>query len=168
MPDPRQRGSNRRPSSNVGLPGAAVRTPKKASDLVIGQDLDLRNSHPCWNFAHMDTTYAGSWDWNLDVDEQASFFGLLKEMQRLTWAEIEKLTYNGSGGYRKPLHHAMPTEGLCDEAKDRLHAIRLGEQETLYRFRLGSTVRLWGAFLPGRHELSVIWWDRDHQVYPLD
>lgn len=78
------------------------------------------------------------------------------------------MTYNGRKGARRPLHHAMPTDNLSRAAKERLHDLRLGELEEVFRFRLGSSIRLWGAFLPEQHEFYVIWWDRAHCVYPLD
>jgi hypothetical protein len=144
-------------------PSALSRSPKTAHGLQIGTDLDLGNSQPCWNFGLIDHSHEGSWDWKITSDESETFLKFLSDMQKLSWNEIRALT---TGKHKK--NHDMPTESLCKEAKDRLGEIGLGDQESLFRFRLSGKVRLWGLFLGRRHEFHILWWDRDHEVYPTD
>lgn len=148
--------------------GKASKVPKRIADLKVGEDIDRDQSLPCWNYQHIDLTYSGSWDWNLTASETAQCLQFLQAIQGSTWQEIVRMTYNGKGGLRKRLHHSQPSESLCAEAKQRLHALQLGEQEEVFRFRLGSETRLWGAFVGFGHEFHIIWWDRAHKVYPLE
>jgi hypothetical protein len=152
----------KRPKAQAVVPGS-TRVPKKADDLLVGEDIELASSKPCWDFALMDHDYSGSWDWALDAAEHQQFARFLTEMQRLTWRDIWNQT---SGGHRK--HHDQATSSLCKEAKDRLRELRLDEQEKIFRFRLAGPVRLWGFFIGAEHQFRLLWWDRAHQVYPTE
>lgn len=142
-------------------PPAPTRSAKAASDIVVGADLDLGKSEPCFTFGLLDSDHHGSWDWDLTEGERATFLGFMRESGRLTWNELRSQT---TGGHKK--HHDQATESLCKEARDRLGEIGLGDQESLFRFRLAGKTRLWGVFIGERHEFNVLWWDRDHEVYP--
>lgn len=144
-------------------PPAPARSPKAAADIVVGTDFDLGKSEPCWSFGLLDHDHRGSWDWELTDSERATFLAFVRDTGSSTWNALRGQT---SGGHKK--HHDMPTESLSKEARDRLGEIGLGDQETLFRFRLAGKLRLWGAFIGKRHEFNVIWWDRDHLVYPSD
>lgn len=144
-------------------PRAAVRSPKTADGLNVGVDLDLGNSEPCWSFGLLDESHVGSWDWELSSSERGTFLKFLRDTQGTTWNQIRAQT---AGGHKK--HHDMATDILCKEAKARLDELGLGDQESLFRFRLAGKLRVWGAFIGRRHEFNVIWWDRDHEVYPTD
>lgn len=111
----------------------------------------------------LDHDHHGSWDWDLTPDERDTFLRFMRDTQSSTWNELRSQT---SGGHKK--HHDMATDDLAKEARERLGEIGLGDQESLFRFRLTGKVRLWGAFVGQRHEIHVIWWDREHQVYPTD
>lgn len=145
------------------LPAAAARIPKRSSDLVVDVDVDQWNSPPCWNYRYIDNAHFGAWDWRLSDAEQLQLWDFLKQMQGLSWKEIRNQTH---GGHFK--HHDMAAEVLADEAKERLWELKLGELEQVFRFRLQGKVRLWGAFIGKGHEFYLLWWDRDHAVYPTD
>ena len=162
------RGNSAKKVKTRAVPGASTQKPKSAAGLVVGEDISLEDSTPCWDFRLMDHSHSGAWDWDLTPEEHDQFLAFLRDMQRSTWREIGQMTYNGAGGYRKNSNHAMKAEVICEEAKSRLDKLGIGDQESLYRFRLGSSLRIWGAFIAARHEFSVLWWDRDHKVYPLD
>lgn len=160
------KGGNK-PKTLAGI-GSASKTPKRIADLKVGEDIDRDMSVPCWNYQHVDLTHSGSWDWILTPSETAQYLQFLQDIQRSTWQEIVRMTYNGKGGHRKQAHHSQTSDSLCTEAKERLHALKLGELESVFRFRLGSEIRLWGAFVGFGHEFHILWWDRAHKVYPLD
>jgi hypothetical protein len=158
---------NKRKSAKAGgaLPSSS-KIPKRASELSVGEDIDLPSSNPCWNFSLMDRSYdGGSWDWDLSIEEHVQFLDFLHEMQKLTWKEIWAQTTGGRVAHRK--HHDHDTDSLCAEARERLSDVKLGEQSKLFRFRLGGTIRVWGFFRNSDHQFYLLWWDRDHEVYPV-
>lgn len=121
-----------------------------------------------WTAKQLDHEFSGDWDWDLSASELLSVLRHLEDMQLLTWREIETHQYNGKGGRRSQMHHSMPVEKICTDARERLrshYADRITPEE-IFRFRLGTSVRLWGARSGPLFE--VLWFDRDHRVYPLD
>jgi hypothetical protein len=157
---------NARKVRSKSSPPDASRSPKKSADIKVGEDLDLGKSEPCWNFGLVDHSHTGSWDWVLTDAERDTFLKFLKDTQSSTWNDLRAQDTGGRVRHKK--HHSMATDILCKEAKDRLGEIGLGDQEELFRFRLSGKVRLWGAFLGDRHEFHILWWDRNHLVYPTD
>ncbi|WP_343932276.1 hypothetical protein [Nesterenkonia lutea] len=99
----------------------------------------------------------------MDTKRTIELLKFLEECGKKTWGEIEQET---SGGHRK--HHGQPLDSLCAEARERLRAQGLTEdsEEELFRFRLTGPGRLWG-FKSGSL-FKLIWWDENHQVYPLE
>lgn len=83
-------------------------------------------------------------------------------MERLTWTQVRAQT---TGGHRR--HHPIPVERLCPEAQRRLQDLKLDIDE-LFRFRLSGSRRLWGAVDDEEGVFYAVWWDPDHQVYPVE
>jgi len=150
----------RHPKSAV-VPPAPSRNPKAEGDLVVGEDLTLGELRPCFDFSKLDRGHEGSWDWNLSSAEHQTFLDFLRDMQALRWNEIFR---QAAGGHKK--HHYQAADTLCRQAQDRLAELGLDLQEELFRFRLAGTVRVWGVFIGASHQFFLLWWDRDHQVYP--
>lgn len=153
---------NKKPKTR-GTIQEVTRVPKRLSELKVGEDINQGQSAPCFGFSRLDSDFQGLWDWHLTPEEHLAFVTFLKSMAGLTWNEIRGQTTNG---HKK--HHDQSTDSLCKDARDRLWELGLGAEEQVFRFRLGGTVRLWGVFLAGTHELHILWWDRDHQVYPTE
>ncbi len=108
----------------------------------------------------LDHTYDGEWDWNLTPTETAELLTILGDLAKKTWREVRQL---GVNGHRR--HHAQPLESLCQAAQQRLEEIELNLEE-LFRLRHGSTLRIWGHLVgPVFH---IIWYDRNHRVYPTE
>lgn len=61
--------------------------------------------------------------------------------------------------------HGVPTANISRKAKARLEEIRLDDIDIIYGFHIMGLCRLWCM----KHEniLSVLWWDRNHEVYPV-
>jgi hypothetical protein len=78
----------------------------------------------------------------------------------LTWREIRQLT---AGGHRR--HHFQPVESVCQEAQNRFEDLQL-DLEQLFRLRHGSTLRIWGHLVGP--VFRIIWYDRQHRVYPTE
>jgi hypothetical protein len=119
-------------------------------------------AHPSWRLSLLDLEHAGNWSWgSADEGVVRQIITFVNEMERLTWAQIKAQTH--SGGHFK--HHAISIDSLCTEAKRRLQDLRLDDLDELFAFRLGSRRRLWGAVHNG--VFYPVWWDADHQTYPL-
>lgn len=84
-------------------------------------------------------------------------------MSALRWHEIHSQMTGGGERHRK--HHSQSFDSLCDEAQARWIEIDRTEDE-LFRFRCGGRQRIWG-FREG-HVFFVVWWDPEHQIYPVD
>jgi hypothetical protein len=110
--------------------------------------------------------HAGSWSWDVTADDLREIIQFLQQMERLTWTEIRAQTTGGRTGHHK--HHSIEVERLCPEAQRRLRDLRLDDLDELFRFRLGGRRRLWGAINNQDGAFYVLWWDPDHQVYPVD
>lgn len=125
------------------------------------------DSKPTWSLSHLDADHDGSWSWNhstpATLRQLADF---LRHMEELTWAQLQTHTYSGarSGTHRK--NKLVSVESLCGEAQRRLRDLRLDHLDELFEFRIGSKPRLWG--FPRNGVFHVIWWDPEHQVYPVD
>jgi hypothetical protein len=111
----------------------------------------------------LDLDHTGSWSWNVNEGVLQEIIAFLKQMERLTWTEIRSQTHGG--GHLR--HHPIPVESLCAEAQRRLQQLRLDDLDELFEFRLGSRRRLWGA-VPDDGIFCVLWWDPQHQVYPVE
>lgn len=87
-------------------------------------------------------------------------------MAQLRWAEILAQQTGNHQRHRK--HHDCATTEIHDDAKDDLRRLHLDELfgDTMFRFRLSGTKRLWG-FRNGR-TFHVVWWDADHAVFPTE
>lgn len=120
-----------------------------------------------WTIEHADRTDAWSsgtsrqWsedDWGGIIEPK------LAEWSRLTWSEIDSLS-TGNPGKRHKMHHSMDVDVILDEAQLRL--IDLGKyEETIFRFRLGNKLRLWGFRRVS--EFHVTWYDPKHEIYPVE
>jgi hypothetical protein len=152
--------------TSAGLP-SNTKTPKRLEDLSVGEEIDLPSSFPCWNFSQMDRAYSGgSWDWELSHDEHIQLLDFLATIEKSTWKQIWNQKTGNKQSHNK--HHMQDTETLSKEARERLSDIHLGEMSRLFRFRLSGTVRLWGYFRGKQHQFYLLWWDRNHQVYPTE
>lgn len=119
-----------------------------------------------WSARAIDHEYCGSWDWTLKPDELADVLQFLENLQKLRWGEIEAQRTGGRERHKK--HHFMDVHQLCQEARQRLESISTDAEvpEKLFRFRLTGKQRLWGHRRQGC--FHILWFDRDHCVYPVD
>ncbi len=114
----------------------------------------------------------GSWTWGqarnwCDPSHSPENACLIRstmiQMSGLYWHEILAQTTGGRDRHRK--HHPQSYDSICSEAQSRW--IEIGrEEDELFRFRTGGTQRIWG-FRTG-HVFNVVWWDAEHQIYPVD
>jgi hypothetical protein len=131
---------------------------------LLGLDEELPGSQPVWRLSLLDLDHAGSWSWNGASEAvMRQIVAFLSEMERLTWTRIRAQIHGGGHRRNKPI----PLDQLCAEARRRLVDLQLDDLDELFEFRLGSRRRLWGV----ARENGVfypVWWDPEHQVYPVD
>ena len=116
-----------------------------------------------WSVSDLDHRHAGAWDWDLSPKEVRDFLDLLEQLGRCTWGEMRAQTTGGK--QRRKLHHAQESSSLCAEAQHRLGELGI-DDEVLFRLRHGATLRVWGRKVGS--VFHVIWYDRNHCVYPTD
>jgi len=83
----------------------------------------------------------------------------LADLERLTWRELV------AGGYQRRYNHC-PASEMSRLAQDRPMELKLDDFETLFSIRIDQKKRLWGLLHDGIFRL--LWWDPDHQVYPMN
>lgn len=114
----------------------------------------------------------GEWSWGQhrnwcspdNSDENAcSVRAAMIQMSGLYWHEIHSQTTGGKDRHHK--HHSQELESICEEAQARWKEIEREEDE-LFRFRIAGKQRIWG-YREG-HVFNVVWWDPEHQIYPVD
>jgi hypothetical protein len=81
---------------------------------------------------------------------------------QLTWQEVDK--HASESGHK--MHHGHEISDLVDEAQLRWIDINLGEFDTVFRFRIGGTKRVWGYIVQAH--FHIVWWDRHHSIYPTE
>lgn len=115
--------------------------------------------HFCFEFA--DRSSQNVWKFKPVNQDATKLVEFLCELARMTWRDIDALKFDG-----KPKHHYQGISKVARKARQ--DAKRAGFEKTfgdeMFRFRLGSTRRLWG-FRAGR-TFHAVWWDPDHKVYP--
>lgn len=151
---------------------SSLNNPQNSSQ---GKRIPSQNSQPVsttqsqvkWSTKLIDTGYCGDWDWDLSPNEIKALLSFLEDVANKTWGEItSELVGSGKHGSRHHKHHDQGIDTLCSDAQDRL-AVHLANQElpeTLFRFRLSGKTRLWGTRT--REVFNIVWFDRNHCVYP--
>ena len=118
------------------------------------QDPCLDDGHPlAWRFSGCDK--GGPFGWKIGTDEKfREVIEKLHEFENKNWNDIK---VGGS--------HPIPVADLAKEARDRLIEIQRDDLDELMSFRLTGPNRVW--CIASGHIMRVLWWDEDHQVYPV-
>ena len=123
--------------------------------------LAYQTERPAWRIRLIDR--GGSWPITDDI-LISDIRPKLHHFESMTWNEIEAATTGGSRNRRKA-HHEMPVYGLDAKAQKRLTDNKL-DTDTLFRFKLGNKVRLWG--IREQQIFNLLWYDPNHTVYPTE
>ena len=113
----------------------------------------------------------GAWSWGaardlLDSEWIGRIEPHLRQMQLLTWKEIENQKTVNKFKKQVSKNHAQDVQTFHNEAQTRWHELELSIHDVAFRFRLGNKPRLWGFRLGAN--FFVVWWDHLHQIYPVD
>jgi len=94
-----------------------------------------------------------------------------QKLDRVKFAEIrkkltefEKLTWNEILVANQHKNHTVRRDKLSKDARDRLTALQLDDQEDFVSLRLTGVERVWGIRIEGA--MTLIWWDPNHLVCP--
>jgi len=123
------------------------------------------SSRVTWCIAKADRE--DSWSWGEPRDWQQDEWDLvihppLQHFAGLTWQEVDQ--FSSESGHK--MHHGHEVADLIDEAQTRWRTLDLEQYESVFRFRLGGTRRVWG-FVAQAH-FHAVWWDREHSIYPTE
>ncbi|WP_133117402.1 hypothetical protein [Paramylibacter kogurei] len=120
--------------------------------------------HMSWCLDYADRECSWSWgcqrDWT-EAEWAENIKPKLDEWSKLTWKEIDE--FSSDTGHK--MHHNMDCDVICEEAQLRLLEIEL-DGDVIFRFRLGNKLRLWG--FRKLQEFQIVWYDRQHKIYPTD
>jgi len=116
----------------------------------------LKEKSPVWVFSKIDIY--GKWGWiNLDRHTLTQvILRKIKKFETMKWGEIQK---------QRSKHHSMPVANICSDAQKRLKEIGIFDIDELFSFNINGKKRIWG--LKDRFIFEVLWWDPEHEVYPV-
>lgn len=97
-----------------------------------------------------------STEWDQTILPPFALFG------NLTWKEID--AFSSESGHK--MHHGHEVSDLVSEAQKRWIALDLEQFDSVFRFRLGGTKRVWGYIVQAH--FHIVWWDRLHSIYPSE
>lgn len=112
---------------------------------------------PYWSFKLLDNTY-NKWQ----ITNAEDILCELKAYEGMQWQDI----MSASGGKRKghgSNSHYISISDIKKEAQDRLVALNLDDQDTIFSLRIGGQKRIWG--LLRSRVLEIIWYDEKHEIY---
>jgi hypothetical protein len=112
-----------------------------------------QNQFIAWHFECMDDS--GSWPCSISVLHEIK--NRLHEYEKLKWFDLR-----GSS-------HPLPVNKIIPKAQRRLIDLGLNDYETLYQLEIKNghgRQRLWG--LRVENIFKILWWDPEHEVYPVE
>ncbi|MCE3231596.1 MAG: hypothetical protein K0R52_1524 [Alphaproteobacteria bacterium] len=116
---------------------------------------DVLQHCPAWRLGFIDIDHE-EWGWkNIEKNNPIEVLKKLKDYETRKWHEIRK---------DKKRDHSVNIDDLSTEAKKRLKQLKLDDYDSLFRFRLSATMRIWGI-LDG-YKFNILWLDPDHTVCP--
>jgi len=109
---------------------------------------------PSWLFRFGDFEHE---KWGLHKKECYEFLKRLSDFEKQTWREI-RFADNGKN------NHFIDIAEIIKEAKQRLTAIGLNDEDQLFSLRITGRKRLWGILRDGKY--NILWYDREHEICP--
>jgi hypothetical protein len=139
-----------KPKKPILLSG--IHTPKKVPPYPGVLALDGRPL--CWRFRNADIGGPFSCG-QFTYDDFRQFWDRLRAFEGMNPSELKQAQ----------CLHGVPCTNISKEAKTRLEEIKKDDLDIIYGFHIMGECRLWCI----KHEniLSVLWWDRRHEVYPV-
>ncbi len=142
----------KKPKTKQDLPSSQDKTPKAGH---ITSYYDLK---PSWRVSLLETCDPFGWH-KADGNKLIEIQQRLANFEPLTWKEMFT---QRSGKYA----HPIAINELDKKARDRLTERKIDDVEQLICLRVSKKERIWGVLDNGI--LNLIWWDPEHQVYPMN
>jgi hypothetical protein len=117
---------------------------------------DFNAMRPAWRLAQIDLICPDDWKDNhkLDAPTLDRIKQRLSNFETMPWKEsISKHS------------HPIEVAKLCKGARERLDKRQI-DATLLVSLRCTQTERIWG--IRRENVLSLMWWDPNHQVYPVE
>jgi hypothetical protein len=148
-----------RNSPRANRPAALAHAPKATPTKAPSQ-----KDTPIFCFRFVDRKTNRPWKFKPTKNEATKILEQMADIGNTVWSEIEKI----KGPTGQPRHHSHPVAKFDPKAQRDLANAELDDiiGDEMFRFRLGSTRRLWG-FRRDR-TFHVVWWDPQHKVYPTE
>jgi hypothetical protein len=123
---------------------------------------------PKWSFRFWDYDHP---KWGLSSQSESALSGLityLRAKESQTWGEICVTL-----GKRNPESHFIPINKLSTKVQNRLKDLHFNENgilqdEELFSLHITSKIRIWGALDSDTGTFTIIWYDPEHEVYPVE
>lgn len=153
-----KRDKKARHAANVGSskvakqPEAAVPLGEKNAKVT---DPEIEGRPLAWRFSGRDGGGPYSWDALSDPSKFKVVLERLHEFETKQWAEIL------AAGC-----HPIEVGRLCKDAQTRLGEIERDDLDDLMAFRISGPERVWA--IREQNIMRVLWWDPEHQVYPVE
>ena len=125
------------------------KTPRISKSFGEGYD-----ESPVWQIGYIDLS--GPFGWG-SVDRTLLLKEILpkfKSFESMKWREI-----------LGPNNHEIRIADISREAQKRLEELRILDIDQLVSLRLAGRIRVWGIKI--HKTLRILWWDPEHQVYPV-
>ena len=118
---------------------------------------------PLWAFSRCDKEQWSLFHSGLSI---INVVETLAAYEGMTWQEIQSASGGKSEGHGSNSHF-VELSALSSRAQKRAREIRLYElTDQLFSLRLNAKSRLWGFLMEG--VFYVIWFDPNHEVYPIN
>jgi hypothetical protein len=116
---------------------------------------DSSGQGPAWKFALFDPEgpFGDGHDKLARSNVIDEILPRLRDFESMSWTEIMQ------GG-----SHSISFYNLCKEARNRLEARSLDDNDEVFSLRLTGRKRIIG--IRQNHCLQILWWDPEHQVCP--
>jgi hypothetical protein len=132
-------------------------------------DALIRKSHydltPVWSFKFLDLDHP-QWGYHAqDIKTRNSIVDHLRKREGQTWKDIHQEL-----GMHNTKSHYIPVSDLIKEAQDRLRYLNINSAlfaDEIFSLRLTGAGRLWGQIDDLNGAFYIIWYDPEHEIYPV-
>ncbi len=141
-------------------PGA---TPKPTKQPKITEKVTLYQLSPKWSFSKCDMQHE-KWGIFCNTEYLGTMLARFKEWERVTWGDILTPTAGRKHGTQS---HPMAVNILSKEAANRLTELNLDSYDVLYSLAITGRQRVWGIMIEETGTFQLLWYDPQHEVYPV-
>lgn len=141
-------------------PGAR---PKVGKQVRITERPSLYQLPPKWSFVKCDMQHE-KWGIFNNIEHLGDMLARFKEWERGTWEEILTTT---AGRKHNTQSHPMPVGILDKAAAKRLTELNLDSYDVLYSLTITGKQRVWGIMIEETGTFQLLWYDAQHEIYPV-